>query len=127
MSAPFSCLDAPEPEMARRLPALIEQAERALLGASADAIDTLIAMYSVAFPAPKGGAREAMMRIEIYSASLNDLPEDALIAGMAEGVKVWKFFPTIAEIREQAEPFVAERRRIVAALRNLALKAGTAI
>ena len=122
MSSPFACLDAPEPVVAERLPALIEQAETALRGAASDAIETLIGMYCVAFPAPRNSADEATLRLEIYSLGLADIPEDALSAGMAEGVKVWKFFPTVAEIREQAEPFMAERRKILGALRNLAFK-----
>lgn len=123
MSTPFACLDAPEPAVAEQLPALIETATGALRGASGPAIETVLGMFSVAFPAARVSASEATMRVELYTAGLGDIPEDALNAGMLEGVKVWKFFPTIAEIREHAEPFMAERRKILGALRNLAMKA----
>lgn len=123
MSTPFACLDAPEADLAEQLPALIQQAETALRGATGPAIETLIGMFSVAFPTARVSAAEARMRVELYATALGDIPEDALNAGMMEGVKVWKFFPTVAEIREQAEPFMAERRKILGALRNLAFKA----
>lgn len=123
MNTPFACLDAPEAALAERLPALIEQVDGTLRGASGSTIETLLGMFSVAFPAARVSAAEATMRLELYTAGLGDIPEDALNDGMAEGVKVWKFFPTIAEIREQAEPFMAERRKVLGALRSLAMKA----
>lgn len=123
MITPFRDLAEPEPEVVAMLPSLIAEAEQALAGADFDAVDELVGSISIALPPVRATVREGVMRLELYARSLSDLPADALHEGMLAGLKVWRFFPTIAEIREQALPFVAERQRILSALRALAMKA----
>lgn len=123
MNAPFACIDPPEPEVAEQLPGLIEQADDALAGATQKAIGRIVGMITTVFPAARVSQAEATMRVELYTTGLGDLPEDALQSGMIEGIKVWRFFPTIAEIREQAEPYLLERRKLLRTLQAMAMKA----
>jgi len=122
MQTQLPYLDAPGPDVAALLPSMIVDAEAALAGAAPGAIRRIVGAITTVFPAAKVSATEAQMRGELYTAALADLPEDALQAGMMAGLKVWRFFPSIAEMREQAEPFMAERRKILGALRNLSMK-----
>lgn len=123
MATPFRDLAEPEPDVVAMLPALIAEAEDSLVGASLDDVDALLGSISTSVPPVRITAREAMLRLELYARTLADIPADALNEGMIEGLKVWRYFPSIAEIREHALPFMAERQRILAALRNLAMKA----
>lgn len=123
MQTQLPYLDAPKPDVTELLPSMITEAEAALTGATPGAIRRIVGAITTVFPAAKVSATEAQMRGELYTAALADMPEDALQAGMLAGLKVWRFFPSIAEMREQAEPFMTERRKILGALRNLTFKA----
>jgi hypothetical protein len=54
--------------------------------------------------------------IDVYYEFLKDIDEKSFIESMKECIKTRRFFPTIAEIRERAEPFIKEKKRTILTL-----------
>lgn len=74
------------------------------------AINERVAMLASRFP--KGGDEgEEFARLRLLAQDLTETMDVAAVdAAISEGRKTWRFLPTLAEIIEAAQPFLAERR-----------------
>jgi hypothetical protein len=72
--------------------------------ANLDTIDLVLAKLTGVFPSVKIGPDG----METYSELLEDIPDEALIKAMRACLLTCRFFPTIAELREKAEPIMLE-------------------
>lgn len=97
------------------LDAAIAEHQAGIAGAPRGAIEDLLSGLSVAFPNARTSDAEASARLEAYSAALSDIPADILKAALQKAVKVCKFFPSVAEIREfSAGPQAVRAWRLMA-------------
>lgn len=72
--------------------------------ATTDTVERLIFRMSAVLPDRKM-LPEA---VDIYQELLEDIPDEVLVKAVRECLLKCRFFPTIAEIREQAEPILQE-------------------
>lgn len=119
----FAYLDPPTDDELALIPATIARLEAAMSPASEDAVMTMIGKMALLFPAGKLTGAESAARLELYLDLLGDLPADVLSFAFREVAMASRFFPTVAEIREAAEPMMHERRATIAVLRSLLMKA----
>ena len=74
------------------------------------AINERVAMLAARFP-KAGDEVEEYQRLRLLALDLSEtMDTEALDAAIAAGRMTWRFFPTLAEIIEAAQPFLAERR-----------------
>lgn len=69
-------------------------------------IGLVLAKLAGVFPGTKIGADG----METYGELLQDIPDEVLLKSMRACLLTCRFFPTIAEIREKAEPFLEKFR-----------------
>lgn len=101
---------------------LIIQYQNGLMGASEKEIERMLGKIALIYPGVKLSESEASIRLDLYIDLLSDIPFDCLSIGFREVAKSSKFFPTVAEIREHAEPMLTARNSKIWALRNLISK-----
>ncbi|AOF96830.1 hypothetical protein BSY17_2656 [Sphingobium sp. RAC03] len=88
------------PESRAILQAYVDGASPPL--ADEEEIDTIIAGMAVALPRAKGDGAVAEAKLDIYAASLADIPLIDLRAASDHLIKTARFFPSVAEIRAAA-------------------------
>lgn len=96
------------PAVAQAAKALLAPIDRDLLVKRLTALGIVMA--------PNRSPADAQMWVRETARLLGDLPEDLLLTAIDECQKRLKFLPTVAEIRELADPFVEQRRRDFARL-----------
>lgn len=104
------------------VPDLIEHYASGLVGASETEIERMLGKIALLFPGVKLTDLEAETRLDLYVDLLGDIPFDCLSVGFREVAKASRFFPTVAEIREHAEPMFAKRRARYYGLKSLLKK-----
>ncbi len=122
MTTSFAFLTVIDAAQAASISSLINQIEFGLRGSDDEAIELEIGKMALLYPSGKLTGAESEARLELYIELLRDLPFDCLRHGFFQIAKVSRYFPTVAEIREHAEPMVRERKAKVFALRQLLLK-----
>lgn len=122
MTAPFAYLPILSDEEVKPIPALVECFEKGLQGCDEDEVERMVGTLATIFPPAKISDKEAVLRTATYVNLLSDIPLDCLSKGFRKVAQISRFFPTVAEIREQAEPFVQERRSKMWALKHLLQK-----
>lgn len=65
-------------------------------------------LFSILLTSYKTSSNVTVETIKVYSMMLSDIPTPALKVGVMKCISSCKFFPTIAEIREASQAFVAE-------------------
>jgi len=65
-------------------------------------IDKMMASLAMAYPSQRISPEAAQLRLEVYAQGLADIAPDLLRGAMHDAVKVHKFFPSVAELRELA-------------------------
>lgn len=81
--------------------------EPRLAGASSAAIIAELAKLQNVLPSSKRSEGEWRQALKLYVEALAVYPRDVLHAGIVEGVRRWKRFPTIAAICEACDPLMA--------------------
>ncbi len=122
-------------QLAGRHPALVQEARDATalvqrLAGPAGTAAVLRAMSPLLLhfdPRHFGAGKKGEMLADAFEASfaeaLSDLPLEAIEIAVAEWIKVGKWFPKVAELRELAEPKAKEIRTMAWRLRQVAEKA----
>ncbi|MBV8973175.1 MAG: hypothetical protein JO290_12890 [Sphingomonadaceae bacterium] len=117
----------PEPAL---LPDLIRRAEVELavpppaIGpcgkpVASKAIERTLALLGT-LPSRATSEREAELTIDVFALGLDDVPVDLLRKAVVWAIKNCRWRPTVAELREAVATDLAERRRRLARLRQLA-------
>ena len=75
---------------------------------------------SYAVSLPKTGKFDAKATIGTYHAALADLPGTIVLTGLWEAIKIFKWFPSVSELREIMEPKAKELRLRIERARILA-------
>jgi hypothetical protein len=101
------------------LPALAQRMRLALAPVGQRQLNRRLEMLGKAM-APNRGPEEAGAWLVHMMRGLGDLPEDILVHAIDEHVRSSKFLPTVQELREIAEPLVADRRLAAKRLEELA-------
>lgn len=107
---------------AAHLPGLIDWYESGMAPSPSEEIRRMVTKIATLYPSAKISDQEAEMRMELYTELLADIPFDCLSAGFKAVAKSSRFFPSVAEIRERAEPMMYERRAKINGMRNLLRK-----
>lgn len=87
-----------------------------------DAFNDAMVDLSHAVILPKMTKEDAKKSLRTYHAALADLPETVVLAGLWEAIKIFKWFPSVAELRAIMEPKAKELRLRIERARTLARK-----
>jgi hypothetical protein len=122
MTTNFAMLPVIEPEIADLIPGMLAHLEDGLTGTSPDDITRMIAKLALIYHNGKLNEQDSAVRLELYIDLLGDIPFDCLSQGFRDIAQVQKFFPSVAEIREKALPYLNKRLAKIAALKSLQMK-----
>lgn len=87
-----------------------------------EAFNNAMVDLSHAVVVPKMTTEDARGRLRTYHAALVDLPASVVLAGLREAIRVYKWFPSVAELRGLMEPRAKELRLQIERARTLARK-----
>ena len=100
-----------EPEEAEEARRAVQVFEAGIAGCLPEHVDRMLTKLATAYPPARGlSEEEAEAKRLIYAELLHDLPYDILSAAFRRAAQTCKFFPTVAEIRQAAEPALTMRR-----------------
>lgn len=100
------------PDERAQLAALIPVYESALIPASRSEINRMIGKLSLGYPSAKVSDEEADARLELYADALADIPADILGRACMAAVQTRKFFPSVAELREDCTGLALRQWRL---------------
>lgn len=89
---------------------LVSQYQAALQPAHPVIVAEKLLEAALIYPDRQTSEKQAEGRSMIYEKHLGDLPADILVKAFDRAFCELKFFPTVAEIRERAEPDMTRRR-----------------
>lgn len=89
---------------------MVAQYEAALQPASPVVVAEKLLEAALIYPDRQTSEKQAEGRTMVYAKQLSDLPADILVKAFDRTFCELKFFPTVAEIRERAEPDMTRRR-----------------
>jgi hypothetical protein len=115
----FSDIPIVGPKTAQEARAALREFETHESGTGEDQVERLMLKLATVFPNTHGGIAQAAEKMRLYAELLQDIPYDILSAAFRSCALKHKFFPTVAEIREEALPAMHKRLWPVTVLREL--------